>query len=58
MFTRFQEKGVFNQDVGLDLRRQILEPVALQDGSDMLFSFLGRKPNPDSFLFSVGAKKK
>lgn len=58
MFTRFQEQGVFNKQVGAELREAVLAPVALHDGVDMLVNFLGRKPNPDSFLISVGAKKK
>jgi oligopeptidase A len=58
MFTRFQEHGVFSKQVGAELRAAVLAPVALYDGLDMLVKFLGRKPNPDSFLISVGAKLK
>jgi thimet oligopeptidase len=48
MFTRF-ESGLFNQRVGADYRKWILEPGGMLDARDLVRGFLGREPNSQAF---------
>ncbi|KAJ2611633.1 metalloendopeptidase [Coemansia sp. RSA 1804] len=52
--SRFLRDGVDNQQTGLDYRREILQPGGSRDASIGLEKFLGRKPNNDAFLRSIG----
>lgn len=52
--SRFQKEGVFNPDTGADYRRCILRPGGSRDAADMLRDFLGRDPQPEPFLRSIG----
>ena len=40
----------FDTLLGLNYRRNVLEPGATRDGKNMLKSFLGREPSIDAFL--------
>ncbi len=52
--SRFRKEGIFNQDVGKDYRRCILQPGGSRDAADLLRDFLGRDPIPEPFLRSLG----
>jgi Zn-dependent oligopeptidase len=42
---------------GIKYRQEILEKAATKDELEMTRSFLGREPNSDAFLESLGIKK-
>ncbi|KAJ1668012.1 metalloendopeptidase [Coemansia sp. RSA 1813] len=52
--SRFLKDGVDNQQTGLDYRREILQPGGSRDASVSLEEFLGRKPDNNAFLKSIG----
>ncbi|MBI3547608.1 MAG: Zn-dependent oligopeptidase [Elusimicrobia bacterium] len=54
MFSRFEKEGVLNVSVGRDYRTKILEVGSGRDESASLRDFLGREPNEDAFLKSIG----
>jgi thimet oligopeptidase len=54
MYSRFQQEGVLNPEVGRDYRRAILEQGGTKDADDLLFDFLGRQPNNEAFLTNLG----
>ncbi|KAJ2663707.1 metalloendopeptidase [Coemansia sp. RSA 1200] len=54
--TRFQKEGVRNAQTGLDYRHEILQPGGSRDASVSLERFLGRKPNNEAFLRSIGLR--
>ena len=54
MFSRFEEAGVTNPDVGLAYRRKILERGGSRDAADLMRDFLGREPNNEAFLRHLG----
>ncbi|HEX2152599.1 MAG TPA: M3 family metallopeptidase [Acidimicrobiia bacterium] len=54
MFSRFDEEGVTNPEVGADYRRAILEAGGTRDGMDLLTDFLGREPSNAAFLRKLG----
>lgn len=54
MFSRFEEEGIFSQDAGLDYKNIILAQGASKDEMDMLIEFLGREPQKDAFIRSLG----
>jgi thimet oligopeptidase len=54
MFTKFDDKGLLNKQVGRDYRRWILEPGGTKDPFQLIEGFLGRKPNQDAFLKDIG----
>lgn len=57
MFSVFTKNGVMDKATGIRYRKQILEKAATSQEIDMVEKFLGRKPNSDAFLESLGIKK-
>ena len=56
MFSRFKAEGVLNTSLGRRYRTEILEKGSSRDEMDSLKAFLGREPNEDAFLESIGLK--
>lgn len=54
MFTRFEHAGVFDGATGREYRSKILERGGTVDGDVLVRDFLGREPNTDAFLRSLG----
>ena len=54
MFTRFESEGLLNPKTGDEYLRWILQPGGSQDPYDLIKNFLGREPNSDAFLKSIG----
>ncbi|MBI4402960.1 MAG: Zn-dependent oligopeptidase [Deltaproteobacteria bacterium] len=52
--TRFAKEGLLNPVTGGDYLKWILEPGGTEDPSILLRGFLGREPNEDAFLKSLG----
>ncbi len=57
MFTRFEKEGVLNPKVGIDYRRWILEQGGEQEPFVLIKGFLGREPNEEAFLKSLGISR-
>ena len=45
LFAQFEEKGLFNKELGMKYRKIILAPGGSRDSMDSLLHFLGRTPN-------------
>jgi|CXWL01.1.fsa_nt_gi Zn-dependent oligopeptidase len=56
MFSRFKEEGLLNPALGRSYRTEILEKGSSRDEMESLKIFLGREPNEDAFLESIGLK--
>jgi Zn-dependent oligopeptidase len=54
MWSRFDNEGIDNPEVGLAYRRAILERGGSVDGIDLLRGFLAREPNNEAFLKKLG----
>ena len=54
MFSRFEEEGVTNPEVGMAYRREVLEKGGSVDADEMLTRFLGREPDNTAFLRKLG----
>ena len=54
MFSVFEENGVLDQNTGMRFRRLILEKGGTDDPLVMVREFLGREPNNQAFLRSLG----
>ena len=54
MFTRFEEAGLLNPELGAEYRRTVLERGGAVDGDQLVRDFLGREPNADAFLRGLG----
>ena len=52
--SRFKNEGLLNESCGMDYRNKILEPAGSRSGSECLKDFLGREPNNEAFLDSIG----
>ncbi len=53
-FARFEEEGVFNPEVGLQFRREILEVGGSRPAAESFVAFRGRKPEIGPLLKSHG----
>ncbi len=56
-FSRFEEEGVFNQSVGLDFRRDILEQGGSKEAMVLFCAFRGREPSTEPLLRHCGIVK-
>jgi Zn-dependent oligopeptidase len=54
MFSVFKKNGVMDTKTGIRYRQAILESGSTKEEMDMLRDFLGREPNSDAFLASLG----
>ncbi len=54
MFSRFEKEGIMSPGLGREYRRLILEPGRSLDEADQIKKFLGREPNEEAFLKSIG----
>ncbi|KAJ2311073.1 metalloendopeptidase, partial [Coemansia sp. RSA 2704] len=52
--SRFLKDGIDSPQAGQDYRREILAPGGSRDAMDSIVKFLGRKPNNQAFLKSIG----
>jgi len=57
MFSVFKTNGVMDTATGIKYRKDILEKGSATQEIEMVEKFLGRKPNSDAFLESLGIKK-
>jgi thimet oligopeptidase len=57
MFSVFEKNGVMDSKTGLRYRKDILEVAGSEEEMDMLRHFLGREPNADAFMRSIGLAK-
>ena len=53
-FSRFEEEGVFNRQVGADFRHAILERGGAEDPMSLFIEFRGREPSVDALLRQSG----
>jgi Zn-dependent oligopeptidase len=56
MYSVFKAHGLLNPEFGRRYRTEILEKGSSRDEIDSLRAFLGREPNEDAFLESIGLK--
>jgi thimet oligopeptidase len=56
MYSRFQDEGPLDPNVGMDYRRVILEQGGTKDANELLVEFLGREPNNEAFLRNLGIR--
>jgi Zn-dependent oligopeptidase len=54
MYTRFKREGPTSKELGMTFRKEILEPGGSIDEMKLIVNFLGRKPNNEAFLKSIG----
>ncbi|GAM23506.1 hypothetical protein SAMD00019534_066810 [Acytostelium subglobosum LB1] len=54
IFSKFEEQGVMNKELGKKLRDQVLAVGGSQDSNVTLKNFLGRTPDEKPFLKSIG----
>ncbi len=53
-FSEFEEYGIFNPEIGLKFRREILEKGGTEDETKLVENFLGRNVNNAPFLKAIG----
>jgi peptidyl-dipeptidase Dcp len=53
-FEFFKEKGIFNREVSMRFRREILERGGTEHPMDLYVRFRGREPDPDALLKREG----
>ena len=54
IFSVFEKNGVMDPATGERYRKEILEVAGSQEEMDLLRHFLGREPNSDAFMRSIG----
>ena len=54
IFGEFKKKGIFNGQLGKEVRQKIFEQGALKKEMDLLRDFLGREPSNEAFLKELG----
>ena len=50
MFSEFQKHGIYNKELGLKYRKEVLEKGGTISGIKMLENFLGRETNQKEFM--------
>ena len=55
-FSEFEKNGIFNPEIGLKYRREILEKGGSEDEEKLVENFLGRPVDNGPFLKSIGLK--
>ena len=54
MFSIFEINGVLNPEIGYRYRESVLEKGSSEDPMTLVINFLGRPPNNQAFLESMG----
>lgn len=54
MFSKFEEQGILNPEIGKAYREHILSKGSTIEEMEMLKNFLGREPNDAAFIKSLG----
>ena len=54
MFSVFERDGVLNPEVGMRFRKEVLAPGGSREALDLVSDFLGREPNNEAFIRSLG----
>ncbi len=55
-FQRFEQEGLYNTALGQEFKDKILSRGGSEDAMDLFVSFMGRKPQIDALLVSLGIK--
>jgi thimet oligopeptidase len=55
-FSEFEKQGIFNKDLGMKWRKEVLEKGSSEDELQLVKNFLGRKPSEKAFLKELGVK--
>ncbi len=55
-FSEFEKKGIFNKELGMKWRKEVLEKGSSLDEVQLIKNFLGRKPSNKAFLKELGVK--
>ncbi|MEN9338070.1 MAG: hypothetical protein RIQ41_384 [Candidatus Parcubacteria bacterium] len=55
-FSEFEKKGIFNKELGMRWRKEVLEKGSSEDELKLVKNFLGRKPSDKAFLRELGVK--
>ena len=53
-FSKFEEKGIFNRETGLEFLEAVLEQGGARDPMDLFIEFRGREPEIDALLRHSG----
>ena len=56
-FSLFEEEGVFNEEIGMAFRRNILEKGGSADAMDLFVAFRGREPSIEALLRHTGIEQ-
>ena len=54
VFSRFENEGILNSEVGQDLLEHIISKGSARDAMDNFVAFMGRKPNEETLLRHSG----
>ncbi len=54
MFSEFKQHGIMDQETGMKLRKLVLEKGSTIEEMEIVKQFLGRKPNEEAFIKSIG----
>ena len=57
-FSMFEQNGIFNPQIGLKFRREILEKGGSEDEEKLVENFLGRPAQNGPFLRAIGLEEK